>query len=215
MKKQQYDNKTKTLIFNSAKDLFMTKGYSKTTIRQIIENANVTIGSLYHFYSNKEDILLNIVKDYFEEVIEISTSYANELNKPLLVFSINAAISFKLISKNKNIAELYLAAYNSVEASSYIYDISSQLTPIWFKGYGHNFTHSDYYNRSVLIKGIFQTFISDEFYSGHIAINEKLDLMVQTIYHSFGVPECEIEQVLLTTKSIINSNQITVKGYDL
>ncbi|GEM_PF-1294162 len=215
MKKQQYDNKTKTLIFNSAKDLFMTKGYSKTTIRQIIENANVTIGSLYHFYSNKEDILLNIVKEFFEEIIEISTAYANELEEPLLIFSINASISFKLISANKNIAELYLAAYNSVDASSYIYDISSKLTPIWFKGYCDGFSHSDYYNRSVLIKGIYQTFINDEFHFGRIATNEKLDLIVQTTYHAFGVPKHKIEQVLIATEEIMRKNHIAIKGYDL
>ncbi|ANF82376.1 TetR family transcriptional regulator [Acinetobacter sp. NCu2D-2] len=53
---------TKQTILNAALELFIKKGFSKTTIRDISSAAELSVGSLYRYYSNKEDIFEAIAR---------------------------------------------------------------------------------------------------------------------------------------------------------
>ncbi len=64
-------NKTqikKQKIFNVALGLFFEQGYSQTTIEDIRKAAEVSVGSLYHHFSNKENfadqLYLEVVEDF-------------------------------------------------------------------------------------------------------------------------------------------------------
>lgn len=50
----------KDLVYKTAIDLFLSQGYRATTMRQISETSGVSIGSIYHFYENKESILTQL-----------------------------------------------------------------------------------------------------------------------------------------------------------
>jgi len=55
------ENKTKEAIVSAALKLFLTNGYEGTSVRMILNEADVVTGSFYHFFKTKEDL--------FEEVI--------------------------------------------------------------------------------------------------------------------------------------------------
>lgn len=44
-------------IVKAAAALFVKKGYPKTTVRDIASNSGITVGTLYHYFSSKDDIL--------------------------------------------------------------------------------------------------------------------------------------------------------------
>ncbi|ADU25756.1 TetR/AcrR family transcriptional regulator [Ethanoligenens harbinense] len=44
-------------IFRVALELFRTTGYELTTIQDICEKANVSVGAFYYYYKSKEDVL--------------------------------------------------------------------------------------------------------------------------------------------------------------
>ncbi len=70
-RKQQADA-TKRRIFDCALALLMERGYENITIRDIVNAANVSIGSFYHYYSSKLDVFLetySIADSYFETVV--------------------------------------------------------------------------------------------------------------------------------------------------
>jgi len=50
----------KELILKASLDLFSKKGVSKTTIRDIASRAKVSIGLIYFYFKNKDDILKDI-----------------------------------------------------------------------------------------------------------------------------------------------------------
>lgn len=52
----------KTEIVQAAAELFSTKGFKATTVRDIAERAGVLSGSLYAHIDTKEDLLLEIVR---------------------------------------------------------------------------------------------------------------------------------------------------------
>jgi AcrR family transcriptional regulator len=56
----------------AAIDLFGERGYHATTIRDIGERAGVSIGLVYHYFKDKEDLL-------FEALVEVLDSYQRQI----------------------------------------------------------------------------------------------------------------------------------------
>src|SRR5512134_1366474 len=60
-------------ILNKALELFSTKGYDATSVREICEAANITKPTLYHFYGSKEGVYRALVEgalDGFRQRLE-------------------------------------------------------------------------------------------------------------------------------------------------
>ena len=51
----------KQLVLHTAARLFLQKGYTATTLRQIAKEAGVNIGSVMYLYESKENILCDLV----------------------------------------------------------------------------------------------------------------------------------------------------------
>lgn len=50
--------KTKELIFRTALKILKENGYDKMTVRRICKEANVSNGSFYHFFKNKDELMV-------------------------------------------------------------------------------------------------------------------------------------------------------------
>ena len=62
-------------IVATARDLFINKGFSNTTIQDIAAEVGVGLGTLYLYAKSKEDLLVMVFKDDILRMIE--TSYAS------------------------------------------------------------------------------------------------------------------------------------------
>jgi TetR/AcrR family transcriptional repressor of nem operon len=60
---------TRERLITTAAELFWRQGYSQTGVNEIIQQAQATSGSFYHFFPTKEDLLLAVV-DHVAEVFE-------------------------------------------------------------------------------------------------------------------------------------------------
>jgi AcrR family transcriptional regulator len=56
-------------VVSAATELFARQGYETTTIRQIVTEARVTQGALYHWFSSKEELLTSIYTDLLADQI--------------------------------------------------------------------------------------------------------------------------------------------------
>ena len=57
---------TRERLIAAAMQLFWRKGYAATSVAEILEQANVKSGSLYHFFPGKQDLLLAVLERYRE-----------------------------------------------------------------------------------------------------------------------------------------------------
>ncbi len=55
-------------ICRAAEELFAQKGYHNTSMRDIAAKSNVSIGSLYDYIKNKEDILYLLANEFFDHL---------------------------------------------------------------------------------------------------------------------------------------------------
>lgn len=58
------------LILNAAAELFSDSGYSNTSMREIASKAGLLPGSMYHYFSSKEELFLEVHKEGFRAVME-------------------------------------------------------------------------------------------------------------------------------------------------
>lgn len=69
MKNQKIERVRRQQIINSALYFFNEKGYSKTAIDDICKSLKISHGLFYHYYTNKYDLLKDILKLGYESVL--------------------------------------------------------------------------------------------------------------------------------------------------
>ena len=72
------DSKKKQIL-DSASHLFTTQGFERTSISQIVNEAKVSKGLVYHHFKNKEELLREIIKGSNDLMLSINT----EIDKTL------------------------------------------------------------------------------------------------------------------------------------
>jgi AcrR family transcriptional regulator len=55
-------------ILEAARKLFVEKNYANVTIADLAAQANVSTGALYHHFSSKEDVYLQMMHHYLQEI---------------------------------------------------------------------------------------------------------------------------------------------------
>jgi AcrR family transcriptional regulator len=103
--REKKKQKSRELIMETARILFLEKGYSNTSMQEIAENAEVGVGTLYNYFNSKAEILIaflasnvsiilgqgtiilaNIEHDPIEAIIRLLINYTQlflPLPKPL------------------------------------------------------------------------------------------------------------------------------------
>ncbi len=75
-KRQLQAEQTKLKLFNAAVDLLAERDFDSITIRDIVDRANVSIGTFYNYYSTKLEV--------FYETYQVADRYFNETVAPRL-----------------------------------------------------------------------------------------------------------------------------------
>ncbi|NEQ40541.1 MAG: TetR/AcrR family transcriptional regulator [Okeania sp. SIO3I5] len=75
---QAPEKQTRTTILQTAQRLFAKHGYDGTTIRELAKQAGVAEGTLFHYFSNKKKILIELATEGW---VEILTDLLTELSE--------------------------------------------------------------------------------------------------------------------------------------
>ncbi len=90
-------------IVNAARELFLSQGYDKTSVEDIVRKVNVAKGLFYYYFPKKEALLSAIADQFIDEVNEEFSQYLTE-DHPDLASMVNTLLGFFLdvIEKNEN-----------------------------------------------------------------------------------------------------------------
>lgn len=67
--KQQRAKLKREALIESAKTLFVEKGYEHTTAKDIASNANVATGTFYRYFSDKRQLLMSLIENQLENIM--------------------------------------------------------------------------------------------------------------------------------------------------
>lgn len=65
-------------IFASAQELFYEQGYEQVNIRQIARKSGIAVGTLYNYYSNKNEIYLAVLNKSWNKTFEKINNIVND-----------------------------------------------------------------------------------------------------------------------------------------
>lgn len=123
----------KEKIFEAAEQLFYDKGYSNTSVSEIIELSGTNKGSFYHYYSKKEDLAEAVLlSSHHNQNAGIKSLFPNENSLVLLALE-NRALWYAIFS-SENIRR-FLADLNRESLhyeSHYILDPCKEFSPRTF-----------------------------------------------------------------------------------
>jgi len=63
LRRQREREKRYRTIFKAAEKLFARQGYHKTSMEQVADQAEVSVGTVYFYFKNKEDLLVHMIGD--------------------------------------------------------------------------------------------------------------------------------------------------------
>lgn len=126
--------RTKTKIMEVARELFITKGYSETSLQDILTAENISKGNLYHHFKGKEFLFLHIVEedchrwaDKWKELKSLS-KIAIERLYDLATFSVQESFNYYPIIQATE--EFFASAFKSKEVIERLNEIEKQYLEI-------------------------------------------------------------------------------------
>lgn len=118
-KRTQQANQTKKRIIDSARELFVERGYYNVTVDDIIKKANSSKGGFYTHFKTKEELIINmlpLVDEAYTNFSQSNKGYKSIIDK------ISLFINYVFVMMEKDIGLEFMSAIYS----SQIKDLNSQ-----------------------------------------------------------------------------------------
>lgn len=118
-------------ILDAAEKLFTTKGYSNTTIKDILKTVDIAKGTFYYYFQSKEEVMDAIVERFIEMGVRAAEKIAKtpELTAPEKIFQIIMAQNAGTGNKEQVTDELHHVNNAKMHQKSIVETIV-KLTPI-------------------------------------------------------------------------------------
>jgi TetR/AcrR family fatty acid metabolism transcriptional regulator len=117
-----------TSVLNAAATIFSKKGFNGATMLEIGNEANVAEGTIYEYYTNKQDLLLSIAKERFDKFkIDLDTTF--KLEDPLTKLKRLIWSHFLIFITNHEFLTLFL---NDIKLNKHFYRTDSY---VYFMNY--------------------------------------------------------------------------------
>ena len=197
-------------IIKISRRLFLEQGYENTTVRQILKKAGLSTGSLYHFFKNKEEILLFSLKDALLEISSLTDGMAVKYNEPVLRYALGIALGTSEIFKYKHLFNFYDAIYKNESAENFMISLKVTRMKNLLNDLNLHFTDNEVHSRILAIHGATKSLMLAK-------INNRLSANLEDIYiliirialSEFTIPKKKIEKILKLTTKIIRAETLS------
>lgn len=200
-------------VIDIAFDLFLENGYDDTTIRMIIDEAGMHIGSLYYIFPNKESILKALTITIYDMIHKKSQTLQADNNLVALLYP-TASILY-MTDKSDKISRLFYKAYSTWS----VFDELLKFSRSWALKYDFSpgVDNREYNARLLFILGGLGNMVGELYHTNRRTdYREKLDQFIDISCSIFGV---EIPENIQETKdllySIVETEKITILGKEI
>ena len=158
---RRYDSEdAKRRILSACVRLFIEKGYKRTTMNDIIHDADVSAGTFQNVFRTKDGVLMELVRVMFEGQFGSARAVVGKNASPVLLYAVETSIQMTLAELNENLREIYVEAYTHPETAEYIYQqTSTELMQIFGK-YLPCCNESDFYEMEIGSAGLMRSYMA-------------------------------------------------------
>ena len=195
-------DENKQLILRAATNLFLHKGYTATTLREIARESGVNIGSLMYSYESKENILCDLVNHVLEGQFSATAKLLHGLTEDKLLFwAAETTLQLHMAESSEQIRELYLAAYSHQKSAALIYQAIAEKLQVFFQPYYPQHEAKDFYELEIATGGIIRSFMSvpcDMYFT----MKRKVTRYLEATFLVYKVPEEKIREAIRFVSTI-------------
>lgn len=190
--------RTKRKILSASAKVFLEKGYSGASSREVAELAGVTNGSPFFLYGNKEGVLLELVKQMFAGQFQaVERIFGNQPN-PLLVYAVETSLQMYITERSEQLRELYVMAYTLPSTSEFVYRNMAEKLPPIFGSYLPDAKERDFYELDIASAGITRAYMAKPC-DMYFTMETKLRRYLSCCFRIYCVPEAEFQPVIDAT----------------
>lgn len=101
---------SKQAIMDAAVTLFVQKGYDKTSIAEIMNEADLGLGTFYNYFQSKEDILKHFLAKIINRTNKFFLSLSKEPRTSAEILTEMFLFTGKILDQNRFVLPLFLSA---------------------------------------------------------------------------------------------------------
>lgn len=188
--------KVKSKVLHSAAKLFLAKGYTNTTLRELATMSGVNYGSLTFTFKNKETILSELVGFVLDGQFEFTEKLLDgKTEDKILFYAVETTLQLYMAESSEHIRELYSLSYSLEASSDIIYTkITKKLAEI-FKEQYPNYTQGEFYEKELASAGIMRNYMTRPC-GIYFTMDRKVKAFLENTFLLYEIPREKIEEAI-------------------
>lgn len=194
-KAEEMEIKRKHLMCCAAK-LFLQKGYSDTSIRELAKTADVPTSAFYQSFGDKEGLLYELVKYVLHRQFDVASELVKDYPEDkILYYAVETTLQLYLTESGENIRDLYATAYSSTKTTELIQSTITDKLEYVFKEQLPEYEKKDFYKKEIASGGIMRGFMTipcDMWFT----MERKVAAFLENTFLLYHVPQEKIRQAI-------------------
>lgn len=189
----------KRKVLSASAKIFLERGYDGTSSKLVAALLDVSNGSPFFQYGNKEGVLLELVKRMFSGQFQTAEGLVGPEADPLLLYAVETALQLHIVEQSGPMRELYATAYTLPTTSQYINESVVDKLSATFHRYMPEADDQVFFHLGLASSGVMRSFLicqCDE----KFPIEQKLRQFLGCCFKIFDVPQ---EQYLPVIDQVI------------
>ena len=183
-------------VLHAAAVLFLEKGYTATTLKEIAGKAGVNLSSLNQHFGPKENILAELVKYVLEGQFRATAELLKDkTDDRILFYAAETSLQLHMAESSEHIRDIYQAAYSLPSTTEIIQQtITHKLEDIFKPSLPHLET-KDFFELEIASGGIMRGFLSmpcDMYFT----MERKIKRFLETTFKLYDVPNEKIQEAI-------------------
>ena len=188
--------KVRSKVLHAAAKLFLAKGYTNTTLRELATMSGVNYGSLTFTFKNKETILSELVGFVLDGQFEFTEKLLEgKTDDKILFYAAETTLQLYMAESSEHIRELYSLSYSLEASSDIIYTkITKKLAEI-FKEQYPNYTQGEFYEKELASAGIMRNYMTRPC-GIYFTMDRKVKAFLENTFLLYEIPREKIEEAI-------------------
>ena len=186
----------KTKVLYAAAKLFLQKGFSATTVKEIAKEAGVSTSTMLYIHESKENILAALVKDILERQFTKTEELLQDItDDKILFYATETTLQLHIVESHEYIRDLYNAAYSMPKTTENIQKTITGKLEYVFKDHLPHLQTKDFFELEVASCGIMRGFMSipcDMYFT----MQRKIRRFLETTFLIYRVSDEKIEETI-------------------
>ena len=174
-------------VLAAARFLFIERGYEAATIRQISAAAQVSSGSIYHFFADKEGVFMHLALHVFETAMQAAEARTAEHLDPYLSLALKWTYLVRLVSYDKRVAELFSIAYRSPKISRELLNAATLKHQAVLRSTLSDWSEEQFFTSTLVLGGVLFALVDERLNIERLTEATRIRVLLAAALPAFGL----------------------------